>query len=263
VAHVNFEGLGQIEAKRFGASASTSLSGLAESVVMEGVGESIRPSPPGRNSDQSFNGVGLPLLQLNHSRLAEDGGYWWWHTPDDTRDKVDAQVLKVDADLYAAALVRLLADPVLPVSLTAPLERLGSLLQDRQEAAGDHFDLGEALERQAALSSLARQIEEGLAAGALSGPAPSPELDLAMVAVLRPIHRVLYTGLGPYHPDPAVTVGSLPGLNAVEMLAANDPETDRYRFALTTLQREGARILEALDRALAEAEQLLAMLEGG
>lgn len=262
VAHVNFEGLGQIDAKRFGASASSSLSELARSVVMDGVGETIRPSPPGRNSDQSFNGVGLPLLQLNHARLAEDGGYWWWHTPDDTRDKVDANVLKVDADLYAAALARLLADPVLPVSLTAPVERLGSLLANRQETAGGHIDLSEALERQGALLELVRGLEEALGAGDVSTTAPAPEVDLALVAILRPIHRVLYTGLGPYHPDPAVSVGSLPGLNAVEMLAANDPSTDRFRFALTTLQRESARILEALDQAQAQGERLADLLEG-
>jgi hypothetical protein len=258
VAHVNFEGIGQIDAKRFGASASTSLSELARAVVMDGVGETIRPSPPGRNSDQSFNGVGLPLLQFNHSRLAEDGGYWWWHTPDDTRDKVDATVLKVDADLYAAALARLLADPVLPVSLTAPVERLGSLLESRQETAGGHFDLSEALQRQENLLGIVGEVEEAKRSVA----APAPEVDLALVAILRPIHRILYAGLGPYHPDPAVTVGSLPGLNAVEMLAANDPNTDRFRFAFTTLQRESARILEALDRAQAEAEGLLERLEG-
>jgi hypothetical protein len=260
VAYVNFEGLGQIEAKRFGASASTSLSGLARSVIQEGVAQDIDPNPPGRNSDQSFNGVGLPLLQLNHSRLAEDGGYWWWHTPDDTRDKVDAQVLKTDVDLYAAALARLLADPVLPVSLTAPVERLGSLLEARQETARGRFDLGQAIKRQRDLLGLVRQVQRAL--GARNGPATmsDQEVDLALVAVLRPIHRILYTGLGPYHPDPAVTVGSLPGLNAIEMLAVNDPSTDRFRFALSTLQRERARILEALDQARAEAERLLESL---
>ena len=83
--------------------------------------------------------MGLPLLQFNHSRLAEDGGYWWWHTPDDTRDKVDAQVLKTDTDLYADALARLLAEPVFPVDLSAPVERLGSLLTDRQNVAGSQL----------------------------------------------------------------------------------------------------------------------------
>ncbi|MFH1764481.1 MAG: hypothetical protein ABIF09_09845, partial [Gemmatimonadota bacterium] len=240
----------------FGAAATASLSELAQSVVLEGVGDSIRARPPGRDSDQSFNGVGLPLLQLNHSRLAEDGGYWWWHTPDDTRDKVDARVLKTDADLYAAALARLLAEPTYPVSLSATVERLGSLLRDRQEQAGSHFDLSEALARQGELLEVVRRVEASLPTGG------DAEVDLALVAILRPVHRVLYTHLGPYHPDPAEAMGALPGMNAVDMLVSNDPDTDRYRFALTTVQREMARILEALDQAQAEAEELLEVLRG-
>jgi len=265
VAYVNFEGLGQIEAKRFGAAATASFAELAHSVVLDETADSIQSRPPGRNSDQSFNGVGLPLLQLNHSRLAEDGGYWWWHTPDDTRDKVDAEVLKVDADLYAAALARLLAEPTFPVSLTATVERLGSILVDRQETAGSHLDLGEVIDRQGELLAVVREVEAALGRGAPGGPSPAratgPEIDLALVAILRPLHRVLYTLLGPYHPDPAVTEGALPGLNAVGMLASNHPSTDRFHFARTTLLRELPRILEAIDDAQGEAASLLERLD--
>jgi hypothetical protein len=254
VAYVNFEGLGQIDAKRFGAAATASLSELARATVLDEVGESIDSRPPGRNSDQAFNGVGLPLLQLNHSRLQEDGGYWWWHTPDDTRDKVDARVLKVDTDLYVAALARLLAEPNLPASLGATVERLGTLLRDRQETAGEHFDLGEAITRQETLLAMVRMVEAALPAEG------DPAVDLALVAILRPIHRVLYTLLGPYHPDPAVSEGPLPGLNPVEMLAKNDPSTDRYQFARTTLLRELPRVLEAIDDSQGMTEDLLEAL---
>jgi len=94
-------------------------------------------------------------------------------------------------------------------------------------------------------------------------PEGDPEVDLARVAVLRPLHRVLYTLLGPYHPDPAVSEGALPGFNAVDMLVANHPSTDRYRFALTTLLREEARILEAIDDAQRAADRLLEQLGRG
>jgi hypothetical protein len=254
VAHVNYEGMGQIEAKRFSANATASLNGMTQDVFLDEVGDTVRITPPGRNSDQSFNGVGLPLLQLNHSRLAEDGGYWWWHTPDDTRDKVSAEVLKVDTDLYVAALGRLLAEPILPLSLSATAERLGSILRERQETAGEHFDLSEAIARQEELLRVARRVEADLSAGNTGA-----ELDLGMVAVLRPLHRVLYTLLGAYHPDPAVSEGSLPGLNPIDMLAANDPSTDRYQFAITTLRRELPRILEAIDTARERAEGLAGM----
>jgi hypothetical protein len=106
------------------------------------------------------------------------------------------------------------------------------------------------------------RVDESLAA-TLGGINPGPELDLALVGVLRPLHRILYTNLGPYHPDPAVTVGYLPGLSAVSFLPDNEPATDLYRFALTTLQREYPRILEALDLAQEEAEELLEVLERG
>jgi len=281
LAYVNFEGLGQMEAKRFGASATSSLAALAREVVQDETGEGIRPYIPGRNSDQSFNGVGLPLLQLNHSRLAEDGGYWWWHTPDDTRDKVDARILKTDTDLYGAALARLLAAPVLPLALSPPVERLGVLLEERQQTAGDRLDLTAALAGQARLLSVVQELDEVLderfrgsgegaeIPGAPGDPstvptestdAPGPELDLALVAILRPVHRVLYTLQGPYHPDPALSMGDLPGLNAVEMLADNARDTERYHFARTTLLREVPRILEAMDLARERAEEVLETL---
>jgi Iap family predicted aminopeptidase len=250
-AHVNFEGLGQIEAKRFSANASASLSELAIRVVEDEVGDRVRPTPPGRNSDQSFNGVGLPLLQLNHARLAEDGGYWWWHTPDDTRDKVDAGVLKVDTDLYAAALGHLLAAPALPVALSPVVERLDEALREAEAEARGHLELDEAIDRNRALLRTVRELEEEIPA------ATNPNEDRAIVAILRPLHRVLYTHLGPYHPDPAVTQGTLPGLNPVAMLVENDPTTDRHQFALTTLRRELARVLEAIDLAQERADRML------
>ena len=50
LAYVNFEGLGQIDASRFSASASASLAGLAQSVILDRTGEEgARSSTPGRN----------------------------------------------------------------------------------------------------------------------------------------------------------------------------------------------------------------------
>ena len=111
------------------------------------------------------------------------------------------------------------------------------------------------LERQAALAEAVGRVEARVGSASGAG-ARDPETELALVAILRPLHRVLYTLLGPYHPDPAVSQGSLPGLNAMEMLVESDPSSDRYRFALTTLRRERARILEALDTALERSERL-------
>ncbi len=58
----------------------------------------------------------------------------------------------------------------------------------------------------------------------------------------------------------ALAVGLLPGLAPVTILAEEDPSSDRYLFAETTLVRERNRLIEALSLALDEAEALRARL---
>ena len=251
VAYLNIDGVGQMDAKRFSATTTAALAGLARDVAEPVAGEQIRTRTPGRNSDQAFNGVGLPLLQFNHSRLAEDGGYWWWHTPDDTFDKIDFEVLETDAGLYVQALAHLLADPVLPIDLVAEVEALGELIASRAATAGDGFDLSVAMDVQAALVDVVRQVQ-----GALPGH-EGADIDRAILRILRPIYRVTYDPVDPFHPDPGFAVGLLPGLAPVEILAEEDPASDRYLFAETTLVRERNRLLEAVAAATEEARRLL------
>ncbi len=254
VAYVNVEGLGQMDAKRFGAATTSSLAGLAKRVVLSREAAEIQPRPPGRNSDQAFNGVGLPLLQLSHSRLGEDGGYWWWHTPDDTFDKLDFNILKTDSDLYADALSELLAAPVVPVDLAAEVQALGEVIARRQQTAGGRFDLGDAVDRQRRLLDIVREVQDA------PPREPGREFNLGLVRVLRPLFRVLYDPLSPFHPDPGRSLGLLPGLAPVEILANEDPGSDRYRFAETSLIRERNRLLEAIDVAIGEAQRLRGQL---
>lgn len=252
VAYVNVDGIGQIDAQRFGASASAALAGLAAEVVVKRTGVEINPRRPGHNSDQSFNGIGVPLLQINHSRSAEDGGYWWWHTPDDTLDKIDFDVLKTDTDLYADALAALLAAPVLPLDLVNEVTVLGESIAGLQSEAAERFELAEASDRQAMLLGLVESIHRDIAQGAIA------EADLELVRILRPLHRVLYSPSSPFHPDSGLEGGPLPGLAPLRTLSSSDPGSDAYRFAEVTLIRERNRLLEALDEAIDHAERLLA-----
>ena len=251
VAYLNIDGVGQMDAKRFSLSSTAALRGLGREVVRAQVGEDdVRGGTPGRNSDQAFNGVGLPLLQLNHSRLGEDGGYWWWHTPDDTYDKIDLEILKTDAGLYAGALARLMADPILPLDLVAEVEALGGLIEGRAEGSRGRFDLSEASARQARLLAAVREVQN-----ALPGH-EGTDIDRALLRILRPLYRVTFDPVDPYHPDPGFANGLLPGLAPVSILAEESPGSARYLFAETTLVRERNRLLEALDLATAEAMRL-------
>ena len=243
LAYMNIDGVGQIDAKRFGASASEAFGPFAVRVVSETQGEAISPTRPGRNSDQAFNGVGLPLLQFNHTRLAEDGGYWWWHTTEDTFDKIDPEVLKTDTDIYAHALAEMLAGATYPVSLGTQVEALAAAIAARDEAAGGALQLARHLgDRMGRLHRVAAELDERAAAGTI-GP-------LDQLAFLRPLHRVMYVPLNNYHPDPGVSLGPLPGLAPARILAEEDAGGDRRGFALPVLVRERNRLIEAVDEAL-------------
>ncbi|NIP56844.1 MAG: M28 family peptidase [Gemmatimonadetes bacterium] len=257
VAYLNVDGIGQRGAKTFGAATTASLAGLARTVVRQREAAGIEPFRPGRNSDQAFNGVGLPLLQLYHNRLEEDGGYWWWHTPEDTYDKIDLDVLKTDTDLYVDALATLLAAPRLPLDLEAQVAQLGEALRRHEVMSGERLDLSRA---RAPLYRLGAAV--GALQGALEGATPGPDLDASLVELHRTIHRVLYVPLSPWHPDPGVGWTLLPGLVPARILAEEDSTSDRYRFAETSLEREVNRLVEVLERATAEAEALAARLGG-
>lgn len=258
VAYVNVDGIGQRGAKRFGAATTASLEGLAQRVIREGEGADIDPFRPGRNSDQSFNGAGLPLLQLYHNRLEEDGGYWWWHTTEDTFDKIDPEVLKTDTDLYASALASLLAEPVLPLDMTSQVEEVRSALTMHAERSAGRLDLSEPRGRLGRLERAVADVQTSL-----DGAEPGPGLDAELLAVHRTLHRILYVPATPYHPDSGIGWTPLPGLAASRVLAEADPASNRHRFARTGLVRERNRILEALAEATTRAEALADRLGAG
>jgi Iap family predicted aminopeptidase len=238
-AYLNIDGVGQKEASRFTAVATAELEPLARGIVKDQAGVDPEVSRPGRNSDQSFYGIGLPLLQFNHERTEDIGGYWWWHTPEDTFDKIDFEILAGDTKLYVEALHRLLTEPALPFDLSAAAAELEKILVER---AGSGLELSPAIERTRRLEALLERIE-----ASLPGARIDSGLARRMVRTLRPVLRVMYQERGPYHQDLALEHPLLPGL-------AFDPNASE--FARAHLVRETNRLLDHLDQALAEGEAL-------
>ena len=266
VAYMNIDGVGQMGAKRFSVSASPALTSFGTDAVRLVAEEARLPvdrvgtSRPGRNSDQAFNGIGLPLLQFNHTRLATDGGYWWWHTPDDTYDKIDFDVLAMDTDMYTYAISRLVTDDWTPIGLVSEVDAMVEALERRQAESGNALDLSEAI---GAAERLSTAI--GWSTDVLANADPSPAVDMGLQSILRPIHRIMFVPGSDHHPDPGIYSGALPGLESARVLAEEVPTSDRYRFAEAQLIRERNRILEAIaeaTQAAGEMERLIVRLVG-
>jgi hypothetical protein len=278
VSHVNIDSVG---AK--GASVLTEAivmaetRGLAQAVIGEQTGQHFEGRRIGRMGDQSFVGLGIPsmFMSLSEQEPSEDatsramtlrlggnrsGGLgWWWHTAEDTMDKIDQENLVRDARVYAAVLWRFATSPVLPLDVAAGTAEWVSLLKGLQEAAGDRFDLTRAVARAEKLAVLGKELHR------LASTADAQAADVN--AILKGLTRALvpagYTAGSPYDQDPALPTPAVPGLDPVKRLAALEPDSDDARFLSTQLVRARNRVEHALLQALTIAEEGLARLKRG
>jgi hypothetical protein len=199
---------------------------------------------------------GIPRQDTDLSRWMERlfgpaGFPWWWHTREDTIDKIDADVLALDTRVYVAAALRLCGAPLLPLdyprfarAILATLEELGT--------AGAPWDAGPALDAARRLAERATAFAGAVDAVAAGGPGDAARVEAAnraMVALSRVLIPLLYTTGDRFHHDLAIPVPPLAGLQGARELPGLDPSSDRSRFAVAALVRERNRVVHGLEAA--------------
>ncbi len=256
-----------------------------------------------RMGDQSFWGVGLPSMFVDisaqpadapappgaprRSGLAEDaagrsaaaalasltggasrsGGLgWWWHTTEDTLDKIDRAHLHRDAQVYALVLWRWCTAPVLPLDYAATAAEIREVLTGIQRAAGDAFDLRPPLDAAARLAdaaerlnAAAEQLRTALAGsrGTRKQREAAEALNDALIRAGRALIPITYTATGPFDHDRAVPVPPLPVLQPAARLRALEAGSMEYRALETRLLRERNKVTHAIDIATGGIEQAL------
>jgi len=234
----------------------------------------------GRAGDQSFQGHGIPSLFMSFSvqpvsggdSAAEmlsggagrgrDGGLgWWWHTTEDTVDKIDPDFLARDTRIYAAIIYRFLAGALLPLDVQASAEDLLRHLHTWQQKAGQRFDVSSVIARAEELADLAAQFQARLAAGADgSSPAVLRKLNAIISAVEKPLVRMNYVQTDPYAHDQALSQPPVPLLAPLDVLLSSAHGSDRHYEITTLLVRRRNRILHELAQARRALQEGLGLL---
>ncbi|MCW5853372.1 MAG: M28 family peptidase [Anaerolineae bacterium] len=263
VAHVNVDSTGARGATAYDeAHAMSDVGGLVAEVVQQVTGQTPKIGRMGRNSDQSFWGLGIPAMFGMVSRTPLDptapaeGGLaalgitgmpWWWHTVEDTIDKIDPQVLTLDTQVTLAAVQRLGSARVLPFDYTPMVDELAAIGADLQQQAGERFDLqpvaaelGRLREGVAQLNKVVERVDDDETAG---------RLNRTLMRLGRLMIPLNYTRSGPYDQDLALSVPPLPSLQPVAELAQLDAKSDAARFLETRLLRERNRAVHILRQA--------------
>ena len=240
--HVNVDSTGGV-----GATVLSEATAAAELVAV--AADAIRAETNGphegkrnaRNSDMTVWGVGIPSMlgSLSHQPPSDlkmrNALGWWWHTPDDTLDKVDQANLVRDTRVFVRVLWRLLTDDVLPLDYAAHLKALLAALE-RLDAPAIVAPLVEA----------AKSLHEKTIA-LRTAPVDPARVNRALMQLSRALVPMDYTNGDRFIHDPALPQGPWPILDPVRALGSTPPEM--LPFALVDATRACNRLSHALRQA--------------
>jgi len=194
---------------------------------------------------------------------ARSGGLgWWWHTVEDTVDKIDPHFLVRDTQIYAAIIYRFLAQALLPLNVWAAADDLLRHLRAWRQKASQRFDLSMVVERAEEVERLAAQLQSRLDAGADQlETVVICRLNEIIAAVEKPLVRLNYVQSDLYAHDPALSEPPVPLLSPIDALVSSAPASDEEYELLTLLVRRRNRVLHELSEARRGLHEGLSIFE--
>jgi hypothetical protein len=265
VAHVNVDSTGaKGNTILSDALAASELFGLAAEAIGKRGDQTLDRHRMSRAGDQSFWGVGVPSMFmgmgeqplgasnvmgaiLGGSNRKAAGFGWWWHTPHDTIDKIDPELLARDTRIYVHTLWRLLTDPVLPLDYCAHAHALDAEIKALDSALSGRLDLVSTTSRIETLrlrtAALRTRAERA------TSKADWKAINASIMAVSRALVPMDYTRGDRFEPDPALGQSSYPVLDPMRRLAASRVGSDEEKFAAVAARRAANRLNAALDEA--------------
>jgi hypothetical protein len=289
VLHLNIDSPGAVGATVLNEALTMAETwGSAAGCIKDVSGQDLQRRRISRMGDQSFWGIGLPSMFVDISAqppaesdagnaiasltggAAHHGGLgWWWHSTEDTLDKIDKEALRRDAQVYALVLWRWCTAPVLPLDYRETAGEIRTVLRGIQEAAGDVLDMTpplEAIDRfgtaAAGLAAAAERIGQVSGRGTRKQREAASVLNDALMGIGRALIPINYTAAGPFDHDPAVPVPPVPLLQPAARLRGLRHDTDDYHVAHTRLVRDRNRVTHGIHAATEVAERAVERING-
>lgn len=249
VTHVNIDSTGGMNAQVLtGAASAPELSALAADAVMTVSGQTTSGRRGERAGDQSFWGLGIPSIfgAISHQMQPTDGSFlyplgWWWHTPEDTLDKIDETLLVRDTRVFAHAVWRLLTDPILPLRFD---DYAKAFLSELGKISENGLDL-------TSLRTAAEALAKTAEAFATSGQ-DETILNARLMRASRSLVSIGYSSGNRFDHDPALSQPPWPTLDPIRKLAGLAQGSAEWHFQRTAAVRAANRIRHALESAIAD-----------
>ncbi len=244
------------------ANAMAETKGLAYDVIKELTGQLFEGARYGRAGDQSFWGTGTPSLYMGLSEqelkpgLAAEafaslfgsgktGGFgWWWHTTQDTVDKIDPECLARDCAVYLLSVYRACADEYIPVDQSAAVDEIEQILHGYATVSAGKVDMSLTLAR---IDELKKLVAAAYANKSAYSPAAFNRYIMDMSQVLIPLN---YVRGNIYEHDLAVRQKDVPLLTELTKMADIDLDSDDYKSMMVLVRRKLNQVNHALLKAI-------------
>lgn len=217
---------------------------------------------PSRAGDHSFWGTGLPHASTISARPKDlydpfvnySGGGWWWHTPYETIEHGDIDILGTDVKVNLNFIFKVTNCPVLPMNFVPYADAMLKILEDLQAGAGKisfYFNINSVIERAREFRELAERLE-GTVRKAVDGAATDEmleELNRCIMWVSRHINLVAHSDAERTEQMSMETFGATPFPRIYGMLKLAEmslPQSPEFKFMLTKLQRQKNIVEDAL-----------------
>jgi hypothetical protein len=222
---------------------------------------------PSKTGDQSFYGLGIPsarVMTTHPPELAEEmraPGGWWYHSDQDTIDKVDPETLYMANKAQILVLFRLCTLPVLPFRVKHVVEWMLDSLGELDGKAMGAIDLKDLVGKADRFRVLASRLDEAVT-GLSERCEEQPEDDAleriaqltddVLLRICRALNPVNYTLHGRYEQDHygAEYIRPIPVLQPVSELTTLNPDTSMYKAKRTKLVRARNAVYDALEEAI-------------
>jgi hypothetical protein len=177
---------------------------------------------------------------------------WWWHTPDDTIDKIDPEVLERDTKIYLLATLRIATAGLLPFRYEPAARQIREAIEAYGAAAASRIDLTLPSRRAAELQERTAELDALLVRA--SARTLTDETVTAINRHLMRMDRELvmlnFTGEAPFDQDLAIPIPTVPLLAPVHQLIELEATSDEARFLATQLVRNRNKVAYQLRVAL-------------
>jgi len=214
-----------------------------------------------RGADQSFWGTNIPYhINLRYEvrperriSSAPGPGRYWWHTEEDTYDKVDLSVLEKEIKIITSIVFALAEADRLPINLNEYFGRIEQELEWLSEKSDYRNEI-------LAVKDLFFQVYQVWNHVVSSEDVSEERKNVILQRAGGVINRLMQSSGSPYEQDPAFAYGSLHLFGESSRLKKAESPTELYLFYDTSFCRQKNRIITELNELL---EKLICVEEMG